>query len=119
MRENEGKNVSLTPEHHAFVDAMVASGQYDTAGDVMRAALRLLQRQERRRLLEKWVVEGLTTEEEAQLGPETMAGAREAADQWIEESLASGEPEEVNEPWLAERRSELKSLLERKGKKRT
>ncbi len=42
------KNVSLTPELEAFVDRQVRSGQYQTASEVVRAALRLLQTQERR-----------------------------------------------------------------------
>jgi antitoxin ParD1/3/4 len=42
------KNVSLTPELRAFVDRKVASGQYQTASEVVREALRLLQAQEPR-----------------------------------------------------------------------
>ena len=37
------RNVSLTPELDAFVDGQVTSGQYRTASEVVRAALRLLQ----------------------------------------------------------------------------
>jgi len=36
------KNISLTPELEAFVDSQVASGQYKTASEVIRAGLRLL-----------------------------------------------------------------------------
>lgn len=39
------KNVSLTPELEAFVDSQVASGRYQTASEVVRAGLRLLQAQ--------------------------------------------------------------------------
>lgn len=39
------KNISLTPELEAFVDSQVASGQYQTASEVIRAGLRLLQAQ--------------------------------------------------------------------------
>jgi antitoxin ParD1/3/4 len=42
------KNVSLTPELEAFVDGQVASGRYQTASEVVRAGLRLLQTEERR-----------------------------------------------------------------------
>ena len=42
------KNVSLTPELEAFVDGQVASGRYQTASEVIRAGLRLLQTEERR-----------------------------------------------------------------------
>ncbi len=36
------KNVSLTPELGAYIDQAVASGQYQTASEVVRAGLRLL-----------------------------------------------------------------------------
>jgi antitoxin ParD1/3/4 len=42
-------NVSLTPELEGFAEACVASGRYGTVSEVMRAALRLLQRQEEQR----------------------------------------------------------------------
>ncbi len=48
MAVRVSKNVSLTPELEAFVDSQVASGQYQTASEVVRAGLRLLQAQERR-----------------------------------------------------------------------
>ncbi len=45
------RNVSLTPELEAFVDDRVASGRYHSASEVVRAALRLLELDERRREL--------------------------------------------------------------------
>ena len=114
MRENKGKNVSMTPEHHAFVEAMVASGQYSTASDVVREALRLLQRQRRRDLLEKWLLESLTPEEEAELGPEAMAKARRVVDRWVEESDASGPAELVDDAWIARLREELEEKISRR-----
>ena len=42
-------NVSLTPELDAFVQSRVASGRYQTASEVVREALRLLEREERER----------------------------------------------------------------------
>lgn len=42
-------NVSLTPEMEAFVTDRVSSGRYRTLSEVVRAALRLLQEQERER----------------------------------------------------------------------
>ena len=39
-------NVSLTPELERFVDQRVASGLYQTASEVVRDALRLLEEQE-------------------------------------------------------------------------
>jgi antitoxin ParD1/3/4 len=42
-------NVSLTPELEEFLQSRVASGCYQTTSEVVRDALRLLQRQERER----------------------------------------------------------------------
>lgn len=41
-------NVSLTPELERFISARVASGCYQTASEVVRAGLRLLEQSERR-----------------------------------------------------------------------
>jgi antitoxin ParD1/3/4 len=42
-------NVSLTPELEKFVESRVATGRYQTASEVVREGLRLLEEQERRR----------------------------------------------------------------------
>ena len=42
-------NVSLTPELERFITARVASGRYQTASEVVRAALRLLEQNEVRK----------------------------------------------------------------------
>jgi antitoxin ParD1/3/4 len=42
-------NVSLTPELDEFVQQRVASGRYQTASEVIREGLRLLEEQERQR----------------------------------------------------------------------
>ena len=42
-------NVSLTPELDQFVQSRVASGRYQTASEVVREGLRLLEQQERTR----------------------------------------------------------------------
>lgn len=42
-------NISLTPELDAFLQNRVKSGRYQTASEVVREALRLLERQERER----------------------------------------------------------------------
>jgi antitoxin ParD1/3/4 len=43
------RNVSLTPENEAFITERVASGRFSSASEVVRAALRLLADEERRR----------------------------------------------------------------------
>jgi antitoxin ParD1/3/4 len=42
-------NVSLTPELEQFVQSRVASGQYQTASEVVREGLRLLEEREQAR----------------------------------------------------------------------
>jgi antitoxin ParD1/3/4 len=49
MAIRKTRNVSLTPELEAFLDGRVASGRYRSASEVVRAALRLLEDDERRR----------------------------------------------------------------------
>jgi antitoxin ParD1/3/4 len=49
MRHQTAKSISLPPELEAFVDSRVASGRYQSASDVVRAALRLLETAERDR----------------------------------------------------------------------
>jgi antitoxin ParD1/3/4 len=39
-------NVSLTPELTAYVSGLVATGQYRSASEVVRAGLRLLQKED-------------------------------------------------------------------------
>lgn len=48
MPTDQTRNVSLTAELNAFIRAQVASGQYQNASEVVRASLRLLQREEQR-----------------------------------------------------------------------
>ena len=42
-------NISLTPELDAFLQGRVSSGRYQTASEVVREALRMLERAERER----------------------------------------------------------------------
>jgi antitoxin ParD1/3/4 len=46
MRSRKTKNVSMTPELERFVADKVASGRYRSASEVVRAALRLLEKHE-------------------------------------------------------------------------
>ena len=49
MPSRKTRNVSLTPEMEAFIDGRVASGRFRSASEVVRAALRLLEEDERKR----------------------------------------------------------------------
>ena len=46
MPNRIAKNVSITPELDRFISAQIATGRYQNASEVMRAALRLLERDE-------------------------------------------------------------------------
>jgi antitoxin ParD1/3/4 len=76
MVNRQTRNVSTATDLEKFVESMVASGRYKSASEVHRTALRLLEEQERARLLEKALVEGLTAEEAGRLPPELLATAR-------------------------------------------
>jgi putative addiction module CopG family antidote len=80
-------NVSVTPELETFVQSLVASGRYHSASEVFREGLRLLEHAERGRLLDKWLVEGLTTEEQAQLPEGVLEKARSQIREKIQEGL--------------------------------
>jgi hypothetical protein len=54
----------------------------------VREGLRLLQEAEHRRLLEKWLIEGLTKKEEAELPPELLERAKTRVKGLIEKGLA-------------------------------
>ena len=53
MPTPEKRTFSLPEEHAAYVDALVASGAYATASEVVRAGLRALQ--ERGAAVERWL----------------------------------------------------------------
>jgi len=79
--------VSLTDEQNALVQRLVESGRYASASEVIRDGLRLLQREEEARLVDKWLVEGLTPEEEAEVTPALLDRARETIRAKVRESL--------------------------------
>lgn len=89
MPSKNARNVSLTEEHEALVQRLIATGRYSTASEVVRAALRVLERDEHQRLLEKWLGEGLTAEEEAQLPTGILDKARARLSAKIREGLDS------------------------------
>ena len=63
MAIRQTRNISLPPDQDAFVERLVSRGRYRTASEVVRQGLRLLEEAEHRRLLEKWILEGLGEEE--------------------------------------------------------
>ncbi|MEM6454359.1 MAG: type II toxin-antitoxin system ParD family antitoxin [Acidobacteriota bacterium] len=84
-------NVSLPEAQERFVQTQVQSGRYQSATDVVRDALRLLEEAEHRRLVEKWLHEGLTDAELARLPDELKARARAHVQGLIDEGLQSAE----------------------------
>ncbi len=70
-------NVSITPELEKFVHAKVASGMYNSASEVFREALRLLEEQDelkRRRIeaMDKFIQEGIDSGDAKALSPEEL-----------------------------------------------
>ncbi len=86
-------NVSLPPEQDRFVRTQVQVGRFRTASEVVREGLRLLEETEHRRLLEKWLYDALTPEEEGQLPPELLERVHAHFSKLIEEGIRSGEEE--------------------------
>ncbi|HEY3244810.1 MAG TPA: type II toxin-antitoxin system ParD family antitoxin [Phycisphaerae bacterium] len=87
MPATNGRNVALTDEQNALVDRLVKSGRYASASEVVRDGLRLLQREEEARLLNQWLVEGLTPDEEASIPPDVLDRAREVIRAKVREGL--------------------------------
>lgn len=67
MPDRQTMNVSLPKAQDRFVRTQITSGRYRTASEVVRDGLRLLQESEHQRLLEKWLYQGLTKEEERRI----------------------------------------------------
>jgi antitoxin ParD1/3/4 len=111
MAAKNGRNVSLTAEQDAFVESMVESGRYASASEVVRDGLRLLQREEQGRLLDKWLTEGLTPEEQASLPAEVLKRARETVRAKIREGLDEANQGEFIDgaAFLAEWKSRLQA----------
>jgi len=87
MADRQTRNVSLPPEQDAFVESLVSAGRYRTASEVVRDGLRLLAEAEHRRLLEKWIYEGLSENEEEQLPAAVRERAREYFRGLVDEAM--------------------------------
>ena len=83
MANRQTMNISVPPAQESFVRALVASGRYRTASEVVRDGLRLLEEREHTRLLEKYLYEGLSADEEAQLPPALTEKARARIQQLV------------------------------------
>lgn len=88
MAQRETMNVSLPSAQEKFVRWQVASGRYRSASEVVRDGLRMLEEAEHKRLLEKWLYEGLTDEETERLPPELLERARRGLTRMIDEARA-------------------------------
>lgn len=76
MAIRQTRSISLPPRQDAFVERLVSLGHYRTASEVVRHGLRLLEEAEHRRLLEKWIFQGLSEEEVSGIPPELMERAK-------------------------------------------
>jgi antitoxin ParD1/3/4 len=88
MSDRQTINVSVPPALERFIKAQVGAGRFRTASEVVREGLRLLQEAEHRRLLEKWLIEGLTKKEEAELPPELLERAKARVKGLVDQGLA-------------------------------
>lgn len=72
------KNFSLTPDLDAYISAKVASGEYLTASEVIRDALRLLMKDEAEKLdwLRNAIAEGKASPVLQQSGKEVVAAVK-------------------------------------------
>lgn len=76
MGASTKRTISLPDEHAEFIDAKVASGDYASASEVVRAGLRALQ--ERDAAIERWLREEVVpTYEHMKANPESWIPAEE------------------------------------------
>ncbi len=116
MADRQTMNVSLPPAMEHFVRSQVSSGRYRSASEVVRDALRMLEEAEHRRLLEKWIYDDLTPEEEAKLPQELKDKAKQHFTRLVDDGIRSGEQDGwVDGPVAIDRiRQKLRARIERK-----
>jgi len=88
MSDRQTINVSVPPALDEFIRAQVASGRFRTSSEVVREGLRLLQEAEHRRLLEKWLSQGLSKSEKGVLPSGMLERAKKALRASIDAGLA-------------------------------
>ena len=108
MAIRQTQNISLPPQQDAFVERLVSRGRYRTASEVVRHGLRLLEEAEHRRLLEKWICEGLTEEEKNRIPPVLLDRARTYFRQLADAALL-----EVADDWVTDGPAAMQRLRER------
>lgn len=84
MANRETKTLSFTSEQASFVTSCVDSGRYQSASEVVRAALRLLQDQEDLREAELARVRALIQEGADQLDQGKVVSSEEVFRRWDE-----------------------------------
>ncbi|WP_420617269.1 type II toxin-antitoxin system ParD family antitoxin [Candidatus Palauibacter sp.] len=97
MAIRQTRNVSLPPQQDAFIERLVSRGHYRTASEVVRHGLRLLEEMEQRRLLEKWLYEGLTEEEQERVPPALLDRVRAHFRQLADTALREVEDDRVTD----------------------
>ncbi|MAY73229.1 MAG: type II toxin-antitoxin system ParD family antitoxin [Phycisphaerae bacterium] len=88
MPDRETRNISLSPELDTFIARQVESGRYTSASEVVRAGLRLLERDEQSRLFEKVVLGQATDDDTARLPPELLSRVHQHVRRLVAEAEA-------------------------------
>jgi putative addiction module CopG family antidote len=88
MSDRQTINVSFPPALERFIKDQVGAGRFRAACEVGREGLCLIQEAEHRRLLEKWLIEGLAKKEEAELPSKHLERAKARVKGLIDQGLA-------------------------------
>lgn len=113
MAARQTRNISLPPQQDAFIERLVSRGHYRTASEVVRHGLRLLEQAQHRRLLEKWLYEGLSEEEKDRVPPALLERVRAHFHQLAETALREVEDDRVTDGPAAMQR--LRERIEDRG----